>query len=303
MVLFRLSKFNILLQAIRTCPIGIPQREEKIFESYHKSETVPDDLLISVSVSVNLERCKEKIVDEEEPRRRRLIIADLIKQHSSRSVSFVPQLSKTYLLSEAFECFLCKKGMLIVQRPSRLGRQAVLYTKNGPVAAEVYHKQCNNVDCRASYYPCYIEFFKGDVIVRKYNRTSEKVFSITNETFFDTDLLDEFTEDIFTCTSRVHNIVSKYNRIHTGAALNYPRIFSCWLLYSVYKLTGQLEFPVLRDSHRVLDVENICRYLYEGLNKFVSEKWFPHICDGCDSRCVVLDGAAKGFSNLSYLSQ
>ena len=92
----------ILLQTIGTCPIGIPQSEEKIFESHHKSETVPDDSLISVSVSVSLERCKEKIVDDEEPRRRRLIIADLIKQHSSRSFSFVPQFSKTYLLSEAY---------------------------------------------------------------------------------------------------------------------------------------------------------------------------------------------------------
>ena len=96
----------------------------------------------------------------------------------------------------------------------------MVYTINGGQECELYHKYCSK--CHASVYSCYTEYKVGEKVIRKYLRSNQiKYFGVTTETFFERSFLESVTEDLFTCHSRVTNIVDKYNRLNPGKiALN-----------------------------------------------------------------------------------
>ena len=92
MVFINLTKFILLIQAIHACPPGIPYRGEKLFEAYSLFESLSEDV-ISVSVSASLERLKESDLDEEDPKRRKAIIFELVNQYTTSSFKFFENLS------------------------------------------------------------------------------------------------------------------------------------------------------------------------------------------------------------------
>ena len=297
MVLVNLTKFLLLIHAIHACPPGIPYRGEKIFEAFLSFNSSSDDI---ISITTSLERIKERNIDDEEPKKKKLIIFELVNQYSSSSFKFPSLSSKIYLISTLDVCDICKKGKLVVTKPNRSGRPATVHTKDGGKVAEVYHKQCNSLDCLATVYSCYTEFKRGDVVMRKYlEKSNITIFSITQETFFDSKLLEELTEDIFTCKCRISNFVKKYNRLHGSIPMNKKRVLGSWLIYSIIGRLPGIEFPVFRNMDRAIDVEAICKYLYPELRKVIDAKWLCHVCKVCERRTVIMDGAAKAGLNLN----
>ena len=168
----------------------------------------------------------------------------------------------------------------------------MVYTINGGQECELYHKYCSK--CHASVYSCYTEYKVGEKVIRKYLRSNQiKYFGVTTETFFERSFLESVTEDLFTCHSRVTNIVDKYNRLNPGKiALNKKRLFSAWIIFSINERFN-IEFPVIRSSDNNIDIDAVCEFLYPKLKKLVDEKWLKHECMNCNSKVVVLDGAAK----------
>ena len=291
MVYINLSKLLLLIQAVQACPRGIPNRVQKLFDNYESITSSSDDI-VSVAVSVGLERLKESNVDDEDQKRKKSIISDIITTFTESPFRIPTQPSKIYLISPLVMCDHCKTGSLVTVRPSRTGKKAIVYTKNGAQVAELYHKHCTQ--CLATVYNCYTEYKIDNILTRKYLDSKViKYFSLTTETFFDCELLDLLTEDLFTCDCRISNFVHKYNRLNDTRKLNKKRIFYAWLIFSINKRINGVEFPVIRSIDKNLDIEETCKVLYPELRKFVDAKWLHHICKNCTTRIVVMDGAAK----------
>ena len=91
--------------------------------------------------------------------------------------------------------------------------------------------------------------------------------------------------------------VQNYNSFHGSEeclSLYRQRVTSAWVLFSIHQKIA-LEFPVIRNDARNLDIEAICRLLYPRLKEVVDRKWLTHICEQCSTRLVVLDGNQKCF--------
>ena len=218
-----LGKLLLLILAIQRCPVDVPKRLDKLFDAYHSFNKTSDDK-VSISIAVGLERIKEADLDDEDDKKKKLIIAEIISIYTKSDFVFPTQSTKIYLISLLKLCDLCETGVLVTVKPRQCGRVAVVYTKDGPQIAEVYLKHCTQ--CQATIYPCYSERRSNNSIQRKYlDPKMIKVFSITKETFFDCLLLEDLSEDIFTCDVRVTNYVRKYNRVHKSITLNEKRIF------------------------------------------------------------------------------
>ena len=297
MVYINLSKLVLLIQAIQGCPVGIPSRLEKLFDAYNSFEPSSEDL-VSISVSVHLERLREEKLDREDEERKREILKDIITTYNSSSFKLPSDPKKIYLISPLQNCNNCQSKSLVVVRPHREGRKAVVYTRSGGYVAEVFHKHCSQ--CQATLYNCYTEYTSEDnKLTRKYLDSGVKYYSITQDTFFDVELLEVLSEDIFTCDCRITSFVVKYNRLNAGSIpLNIKRIFHAWLIFSINKRIQSMKFPVLRSNDRNLDVEKVCQYLYPELKRTVDAKWVQHSCKKCASRVIVMDGAAKVYRTV-----
>ena len=299
MVKVNLSKFLQLIDAVNSCPAGIPHRVIKLFDTYEKTSAT-SDYVVSLYVSAHLERLKESHLDSEESKRKMAIFSEIIETLTSKPIS-VPCSNerKIYLVSPLETCNNCGSDSLVTVRPSRHGAEGIVYTRDGSHPAQVYHKHCRQ--CLATLYSCYTEFGEEKSLTRRYLPLCDiKYFSITMKTFFDIKLLEELTEDIFTADCRITSFVEKYNRINSSSVeLNKKRIFSSWLIFSISKrLPHCTEFPVIRDKDRALDIEAVCSVLYSMLRKNVDAKWINHICKKCDKRTLVMDGAAKVYRNV-----
>ena len=291
MVKVNLSKLIQLVQAICLCPLDIPCRKEKLYDDYLQMKSYSEDI-VSLSVAASLERIRESYLDKEEDERKKLIVFHLIDLYSKSLIS-VRHTKVKYLIPEVNYCPICENQRLIIIKPKR-SHTAVLFTLTGSKQIEVFHKQCSNIDCMATIYYCYSEYRSNGILIRQYNQTVKPdVFSITQDSFFETAFLNEVSEDVFTCYSRIVHIVSKYNRLYSGFQLNKKRLLHCWVLYMIYQKLGCIEFPVERDSNRGIDIEKICENLYPKLKATIDGKWITHICEGCKNRTVIMDGAAK----------
>ena len=287
MVLINLSKLMMLIQCIQNCPLSIPKRVDKLFDSYFSFKPTSDDL-VSIHIPVELERLKERNVDDEEETKKKKIITEIIHIYSKSPIEF-PSLSSTtiYLIPPISKCLKCS-GALITVRPHRKGRGAVVYTVQGPTFAEVYHKYCKQ--CNAVVYYCYTEFREeGNIFKRKYLKSGLKYFSATQDTYFEFKLLEDLTEDLFTCDTRFHKWVMKYNRTFRDQKIKLikNRVFPVWVLYSIQKRIP-VEFNVSRKADRSFDIEAACKILYPALKEFIDGKWISHKCSKCTTRLVVM---------------
>ena len=290
-MLVNLSKLLFLIQAIQVCPNGVPKRDEKLYNDYSSFKSTSDHI-VSIQVSIALERLVETNLDSEDEKRRKLIVKDIIRTYSENSFRFPSNQAKIYLVSPLTTCNVCDNGTLVLVKPSRCGKGAVVYTLDGGKECELFHKYCTN--CHSTIYSCYSEYRVGGILHRKYLQSTDvRYFGVTTETFFETTLFRSITEDIFTCHSRITNIVEKYNNLTPGKIqLNKKRLFPAWIIFSINE-KFRCEFPVLRDLHHNLDVDAVCEYLYPQLKSCVDDKWKEHECDGCRTKIVVMDGAAK----------
>ena len=111
MVKVNLSKFLQLIDALNSCPVGIPNRVEKLFDIYEKNSAT-SDYVVSLHVSANLERLKESYLDSEESKRKMAIFSELIETLTNKPIS-IPccNESKIYLVSP-----LVRLGILITWR-------------------------------------------------------------------------------------------------------------------------------------------------------------------------------------------
>ena len=298
MVKLNLSKLLQLIDAINSCPVGIPNRVTKLFDTYEKISAT-SDYVVSVYVSAKLERLKETNLDSEENQRKKAIFSEIIESISKSPIG-APccNENKIYLISPLEMCNNCGSDSLVAVKPSVHGSEGIVYTRAGSQPAEVYHKHCRQ--CLATLYSCYTEF-GGEPQTRRYLPLSDiKYFSVTTKTFFDVKLLEELTEDIFTADCRITSFVEKFNRLNTfSVELNKKRIFYSWLIVSISKrLLHCTEFPVIRDKDRNLNIEAVCSVLYSSLRKNVDAKWLKHICKKCEKRTLVMDGAAKVYRNV-----
>ena len=111
---------------------------------------------------------------------------------------------------------------------------------------------------------------------------------------------DELTEAVVTCNVQFTNWVTAYNRLKSrksSSKMFHRSLIDAWMIFSARKRIS-VTFPVIRDKSRHLDVESICAVLYPQLRQWVDEKWLHHICQGCSSRLVVMDGDAKAYRFL-----
>lgn len=283
-----------LLHAIGNCDTNVPNRSSKLIDEYLKLKPTTEDE-VSIEIEAGLERIKEINVDDYDSNKKSQVLQQLIAKYSISQLKVPIDSSKIYLVTSITNCNLCKAAScLIVNKPGRKGISAVLYTETGPRWIEAYHKTCPS--CSAVYYSSYSEYQN----MRRYYGEKLRYFSVTQETFFETSLLDVLTEDLFLCETRFTNFCSKYNKLYIkqdAPPLHKNRLIHCWEIYAISKRIPVV-FPIHRKSDRNLDFEKIFEYLYPALKNCIDTKWLCHRCTKCSSRLVVLDGDAKAFRSV-----
>lgn len=287
MVLFYLSKFLDLLVDIQSCPIDVPRREEKLFDSYNNYKITSEEV-VAVKVDARLEHIREKNFDEETILTQKKILKEIVRRYTDSKLELPVRGSKMYLIAPIRHCQLCD-GRLKV-KPRRY-KEAIIYSLTGSYVGDVYLQECSS--CKATVYPSYSEFYSDGGCYRKYHDGSYKFFSITSETFFDTLYLEHFCEDLFTCHSRISHVVEKYNRLSGKFPLKLQRVLPAFLMFAIKKRLGSLQFPVLRNKFRSLDTEQIFKFIYPTLRRTVDSIWLNHECSRCATRVCVMDGAQK----------
>ena len=295
-MLINLSKFLMLTQAIDACPIGVPKRSEKIYEQF-KTFNSTSDHMISIEVLGHLDDLVETDIEEKDENKKKKILFDLIQMYTSNTLRYPEDSTDIHLITTLTKCDLCNVGELSIARPDRMGRQCLIYSEHGARACTVYHKFCQI--CGAKIYPCFSEKVSSDKkVTRRYLRFDQIThFGVTNETYFTKKFLESVTEDIFTCHSRINNIVMKYNRLNQKSIeLNKKRLWSAWVIFTIVERMD-VSFPVIRKD-RSIDIEAVCSYLYPELKKKIDEKWIKHECPNCQTRVVVMDGACKVYRTV-----
>ena len=81
-MLISLTKLNALIEIIKDCPIGVPRRNEKIFDIYCNLKT-NDGPLVSVKIATDFDTFKECNIDDEDISKRRKIMDILVEQFSN----------------------------------------------------------------------------------------------------------------------------------------------------------------------------------------------------------------------------
>ena len=64
-MIVNLSKLLLLIQAIQACPIGVPKRDEKLFNDYNSFKSTSDHT-VSIQICITLERLVETNLDCED---------------------------------------------------------------------------------------------------------------------------------------------------------------------------------------------------------------------------------------------
>ena len=290
MVLFNLSKLELLIDYIHNCPAGIPKRDEILFKTYTSFEWKSAHT-ISIEIP-ELEKIVEKHIDDETSSCKKKIIQRVVHMYTVAPHQFPPRTATRYLMPSGVHCDVCD-GVLEIVRPSRKGRSVVVYTKQGPLTGVAFHKHCSR--CDSDVYYNYHEFYFADEKMRKYSNVNLPYFSCTQDTYFETDLLEELSEDLFTSDVRFSSFVTKYNRVYcktSGPPLVRQRILPAWILHSIGKRIP-LQFPVFRKEDRAFDIEECCKYLYPSLKQEVDARWLRHSCERCRSKLCVMDGNQK----------
>ena len=300
MVLISFQKLTFLLRAIEDCPEGIPSRQTKIIRQFLTLPSTCDQKVL-VKIPMEWEKFPESDIAEHDDQEK--ILCHIISNFTGKLSDQLPNL---YITSPLQKCPMCRGDLGFTKRIKfKKDPSAVVYCKDGPRIASVYPKTCEK--CSATIYSSYVEYEdeEAGILMRRYFENSEYI-SATQDTFFECTLLEELSEDVFTCNSRFINWSEKYNRLHNLTTnvlpttnlknkryeLNRQRVLPCWILYSMNKRI-EVVFPVQRDGNRSLDIELICKTMYPELKKKIDSKWFGHICHKCSSRVVVMDGAAK----------
>ena len=259
MVFVNLSKLLQLVAAVLCCPNEVPKRLELLIEMYLGFKPSSEHN-VSIAVNPKYERIKEAYLDEVKIEIRKHILRDIITQYSENKLTIPVNAEKVYLVSPLKNCDFCSGNLVVVQ--SRKGeKKAILYTTTGGVRAVLYVKHCTK--CCACAYPAYSETVNEAIVRRKYIKSDLiTYFSITSETFFDLPLLNMLTEDLFTCFSRFSSFVEKYNRLYEAFPLIKKRIIDAYLINSINTRLDRVEFPVVRDRLRNLNIEETCKALY-----------------------------------------
>ena len=256
---FPFWKVSAMKTFLRDSSHDYPKLDKKFREFYKtlvKVEQSQQSLLVSVRLHYTLESGFEDTFDERIDHYKREgnfekinkmfeSFYSKLKDDNSQFDSPNPRL---YLVNNNENCLECGTRLSII-RPSRGGKEAVYYTRNGIRSIEAMRKQCLNKDCGTIFSPSYYEIPGQDENCRVYSPGSvnfNSFFAATAETFFETALLREMVEDLYTLDARFHTIVEKYNRLHptplSGRALSYKRILDALIIYKTGKPFKHLEF-------------------------------------------------------------
>ena len=257
MVYVNLSKLLQLVVAVTGCPYEVPKREEKLIAAY-LGLTASSEHQVSVAVDPKFERIREISIDEEKMDIRKLILTDIINQYTESKLDVPKKNEKVYLISPLSSCLFCDGNMVVV-KSRHGGKKAVVYTTTGGVNAFAYMKHCSK--CCACAFPSYIETVTEPELKRKY-----------------------LNNNLFTCYSRFSFIVEKYNRLFKNIPLLKKRLIDAYLIYAINTRLGGIQFPVVRDKFRNINIEDTCKFLYPQLRSSVDSKWKRHQCSLCSTR-------------------
>ena len=257
--------------------------------------------IISVQLSTEMDGPREQMFKDISDNRKLKAVQYLILNYTEKGPK-IPDYyaAKIHLISPLNTCNICGCQKLVLTKPTRQGRGAVVYTEIGGLEANHYIKHCSNQSCLAVLHSSYTEYTDvGGQTIRKYLLAQDILFyAATDETFFCTQYLKCVTEDIFTCSSNFTSITEKFNILHSSKIqLNKKRLEYAWILYAVNQIFT-IDFPVTRDSHGSMDLDRVCEYLYPKLKSEVDPIWLAHICAGCSKRGVIMDGNAKCYRDV-----
>ena len=303
MVLVNLSKIVRFAAVVHAMPVEVPKRISRLTHMYYEIDT-KSSVTVSMKVRGDLERIVERHLDNEDQLRQAKIIECLIKIFTENKLDIsLHREFKIILLPSVTKCLMpgCFAIELSLSVPRNTDAHVSVYTTNGVVLGELYHRKCQK--CSATYYNCYWEFTNNDGILTRsyYDEDDSDYFSITSKTVFEKRLLDNLAEEIITCNVQFTNWVECYNRVNNieDYPMSVKLIIPAWLLYMVTKKCS-ISFPVERSEHRNLDEEKVFAYVYPKYRQAVDQTWISHSCSACSSRIVILDGDAKVSYNMSF---
>ena len=186
--------------------------------------------------------------------------------------------------------FCCNKKLNIVNSFATVN----IYTTNGIQNTRSYHGKCNK--CKSIYYHGFgIDKSTGTYI---FDDCTETILFSTG-IGFSTDLLLQ-ADNMITigCLSfeRVASILDANYGFHPK--MNPDRLEASWFVFRILGFVKSFLWP--RKSTGELNLEELCKNVFNNVKSKVNDTWTSHVCEepGCKERYVVMDGNCKLFRPL-----
>ena len=204
------------------------------------------------------------------------------------------------LISEKTKCDECNGNLVASSDPPA---EVTIYTRNGTLFAQHYHKECPNRWCRKTFY--YDHTVKNGIKV--YDTQLHRKYIITSaETAFAIDFCFEMTLHILHNNATFHGLENVYNHLHnfgksniTRVNINRKRIATAFHLYGFLEFTSRLGIlHEFKCGDGWLD-DTILEY-YNLMKGNFSHRWTDdHSCEMPDClSMMVTDGGMKIFRSV-----
>lgn len=177
----------------------------------------------------------------------------------------------------------------------KLDRFANIYSgsyKSKVQKSVIFRKEC--IQCGMVFYPS----FCRNGTIRQYT-ISNKIFSVTRETYFSTEFLD-FVNALVVLGSNTFDGIAEIFNLGSDIKLCAKRIEDAFLVYNMALILPNFTYNEVRMKNRELDIEEMMLSIYPSARNLFLAKSIYHSCSviGCKERYLVIDGNEKRFRSI-----
>ena len=169
-----------------------------------------------------------------------------------------------------------------------------LFTADAVLQARSYHGKCKI--CKVNYYHGFKEHKKTGE--REFNVNDLKVIIFNSGMAYSKDFLRNV--DSIICIGGVSfekstEIFMNNFDENDEVSINPDRLEAAWFIYRILEFVTVFKEWPRKEKTKELDIERLCKLVYEKIRDTINNKWLNHICNeiGCKERYVVIDGNEK----------
>ena len=280
-----LSDLNALCGLFKHVPPETPSRFETMHQLAVSIGIGKNDCHPSKMITILLHN-NECVADEE------FVLSKAMLLRMSHNITLLKEFKQkvNVLLPTNLRC--CSKVMAILSDYA----STLIYSEHGVSEGRLYHGKCRV--CKTIHYHGYkINKISGEI---EFVDNSSKYLIFNTGIAFTRNFMEHANNIIciggvsFEKTALI--MTRSYN---LEPCLNPDRLETAWFIYRIKEFQTMLRWP-RKEKSKELDLEEMCRRVYNGVKSAFETRWLNHICEdkGCRGRYVVIDGNEKMFRSI-----